>query len=204
MRKLTDMARPRSFDDTEVTAAARDAFWSHGYAATSIDDLCEATGLGRGSLYGAFGDKRSLYLTALDAYVASVIAQNHRDLYDTEGKALQRLVFHIRRHMRLTLADTKRRGCLISKSAAELSSSDREVVQHTKRSLDTWRNDLAATLAEAQADGDLPADRDTDALASLLLTVLRGMESIRTQGASPAVINATGEAAIKLLLGTPG
>lgn len=195
------MPRPRSFDDAEVTNVARDVFWSNGYAATSIDHLCAATGLGRGSLYGAFGDKHALYLRALDGYVTAVVAQNHHDLREADGSALERIVAHIRRHMRSTLADTKRRGCLISKSAAELSSSDRGVVQHTRHSLDTWRKDLVATVVEAQADGDVPADRDADALASLLLTVLRGMESTRTQGGSPAVISSAGELAIDLLLG---
>ena len=65
------MARPRTFDESDVVAAARDEFWSRGYAATSVDDLTAATGLGKGSLYGAFGDKHSLYLRALDDYISS-------------------------------------------------------------------------------------------------------------------------------------
>ncbi|WP_199865355.1 MULTISPECIES: TetR/AcrR family transcriptional regulator [Frankia] len=50
------MARPRTFDEDQVVCAARDQFWATGYTATSLDDLTAATGLGRGSLYGAFGD----------------------------------------------------------------------------------------------------------------------------------------------------
>jgi AcrR family transcriptional regulator len=198
------MPRPRSFDDAEVTTAARDVFWAHGYAASSVDDLCEATGLGRGSLYGAYGDKRSLYLKVLDHYVAAVVADNHHDLRDADGTAMERLVAHIRRHLGLTLADTERRGCLVSKGASELAGADHDVVQHTRHTLESWRLDLAETLAEAQTDGDLPADRDTEALADLLLTVLRGMESTRTQGGSPAMISAAGDLAIELLLGVPG
>ena len=63
---------PATFDEDEVVAAARDEFWERGYAATSVDDLTAATGLGKGSLYGAFGDKHSLYLRALDDYIALV------------------------------------------------------------------------------------------------------------------------------------
>jgi TetR/AcrR family transcriptional repressor of nem operon len=59
------MARPRKFTEEDVVTAARDQFWSAGYAGTSLEDLTEATGLGRGSLYGAFGDKHALYLRAL-------------------------------------------------------------------------------------------------------------------------------------------
>ena len=62
------MARPRKFDEGAVVGAAREQFWDGGYAATSVDDLTAATGLGKGSLYGAFGDKHALFLRALDDY----------------------------------------------------------------------------------------------------------------------------------------
>ena len=66
------MPRPREFDESDVVAAARDEFWSRGYAATSVDDLTAVTGLGKGSLYGAFGDKHGLFLRALDDYIGTV------------------------------------------------------------------------------------------------------------------------------------
>jgi AcrR family transcriptional regulator len=56
------VARPRSFDEDEVLRAVRDQFWSTGYAATSKDDILAPTGLGKGSFYGAFGDKHRLFL----------------------------------------------------------------------------------------------------------------------------------------------
>jgi AcrR family transcriptional regulator len=54
-------ARPRGFDETTVLRRARDRFWSTGFAGASVDQIAAATGLGKGSLYGAFGDKRQLY-----------------------------------------------------------------------------------------------------------------------------------------------
>ena len=66
------MPRPRKFDESDVVAAARDEFWLRGYAATSVDDLTSVTGLGKGSLYGAFGDKHGLFLRALDDYISAV------------------------------------------------------------------------------------------------------------------------------------
>lgn len=59
------MPRPREFDENRVLLAVRDEFWDKGYAATSMDDLLRVSGLGKGSLYGAFGDKRSLFLRVL-------------------------------------------------------------------------------------------------------------------------------------------
>jgi TetR/AcrR family transcriptional repressor of nem operon len=64
------MARPRSFDEAVVVDAAARCFTELGYAATSVDDLVSATGLHRGSLYGAFGSKRGLFLAALARHPA--------------------------------------------------------------------------------------------------------------------------------------
>ncbi|TXR57353.1 TetR/AcrR family transcriptional regulator [Quadrisphaera setariae] len=65
------MARPRSFDEAVVVDAATHCFTDLGYAATSVDDLVIATGLHRGSLYGAFGSKRGLFLAALARHTSS-------------------------------------------------------------------------------------------------------------------------------------
>ena len=81
------MARPRTFAEKDVIAAARDQFWSAGYAGTSLDDLTEATGLGRGSLYGAFGDKHELYLRALDDYCRGTMGSVADDLSTSDGGA---------------------------------------------------------------------------------------------------------------------
>lgn len=62
---LANMGRKRSFDDDEVLARAREVFLEHGYEGTSIDALVKATGLLRGSLYGAFGSKRGMFVAAL-------------------------------------------------------------------------------------------------------------------------------------------
>ena len=60
--------RPRAFEPDTALAQAMDVFWSDGFAATSLDDISAATGLNRPSLYGAFGDKRALYLQAYGQY----------------------------------------------------------------------------------------------------------------------------------------
>jgi AcrR family transcriptional regulator len=61
--------RPRAYDPGEALARAAATFWKAGYAGTSLDDLVEATGMNRPSLYAAFGDKREIYLKTLDYYM---------------------------------------------------------------------------------------------------------------------------------------
>src|SRR6187402_1618698 len=60
--------RPRAYDPAQALARAAEVFWKAGYAGTSLDDLVEATGMNRPSLYAAFGDKRDLYLKTLERY----------------------------------------------------------------------------------------------------------------------------------------
>ena len=86
------MARPRKFVEDQVIEAARDQFWAHGYAGTSLDDLVAVTGLGRGSLYGAFGDKHTIFLRALDDYSNMTMAAVRAELRDSAESAYDRLV----------------------------------------------------------------------------------------------------------------
>ncbi|WP_263993360.1 TetR/AcrR family transcriptional regulator, partial [Mycolicibacterium fallax] len=101
------MPRPRQFDEAAVIAEARDVFWTRGYASTSLEDLTTATGLGKGSLYGAFGDKRGLFLRALDAFVADALGAIRRDLQDPRRDAYDRLVRHIRAQVRAVTGDKR-------------------------------------------------------------------------------------------------
>jgi TetR/AcrR family transcriptional repressor of nem operon len=193
------MARPRKFDEDEVVRASRDLFWSQGYAGTSLDDLGEATGLGRGSLYNTFGDKRTLFLRGLDDYCTEADDGFRARLRDPEMVAYDRLVAHVEAMTASVTADTGRRGCLMAKSAAELSATDPEVTKRVKRTLDTWLRELTATISEAQRDGDVDPDADPRALASLLLAIMRGNEALRKGGASVVTINAAARHAISLL-----
>lgn len=192
------MARPRKFTEEDVIAAAREQFWSAGYAGTSLDDLTEATGLGRGSLYGAFGDKRELFLRALDDYNTSVMAQFIADLRGTDAPAYERLVGHIRKTADTTVTEAKR-GCLLAKSAAEIGATDKEVLRRVRRSLVTYETELRAVIEAAQRDGDIAASADAGQLALLLLTLLRGSEAMRKAGFSTVGLKAVAEQAIALL-----
>jgi TetR/AcrR family transcriptional repressor of nem operon len=70
------MARPRTFDPDEALLAARQVFWRKGYQSTSLDEITEATGLTKPSLYAAFGDKASLFLKVLDHYHDQLLARS--------------------------------------------------------------------------------------------------------------------------------
>ena len=193
------MARPRTFDEDDVIAAARDQFWQRGYAATSVDDLTAATGLGKGSLYGAFGDKHALYLRALDDYIAASLRDIRASLRDPAFRAYQRLGRHVRGQARMLIADKQRRGCLMAKSAAELGATDDAVESKVAAAYTAWRDGLAACIAEAQRDGDVAAGHDPQALAGALLAFMRGQEALHKGGATAGQLRSAAEEMVSLI-----
>jgi AcrR family transcriptional regulator len=193
------MARPRTFDEQEVVAAARDEFWERGYAATSVDDLTAATGLGKGSLYGAFGDKHSLYLRALDDYISSSLGDVRASLRNPSLTAYHRLASHIRGQAKVLAADKARRGCLMAKSAAELGGTDDAVEQKVERAYITWRDELVSCIKEAQRDGTVDAKRNPQTLASTVLAFMRGQEALHKGGAKPAQLKAAADEMVSLI-----
>jgi TetR/AcrR family transcriptional regulator, transcriptional repressor for nem operon len=193
------MVRPRKFDETEVVQAARDQFWLHGFNGTSVDDLTDVTGLGRGSLYAAFTDKRGLFLCALDDYATTVMGKLLADLRDPEKSGRDRVVDHIRLITKLLTADTKGRGCLMAKSAAEMGATDKEVARRIRKWLDGYQRDIAEAIRAAQRDGDIDPEADPDELALLILALMRGAEALRKGGMPPRAVAAVTEQAIALL-----
>jgi TetR/AcrR family transcriptional regulator, transcriptional repressor for nem operon len=191
--------RPREFDESDVVAAARDEFWSRGYAATSVDDLTTVTGLGKGSLYGAFGDKHGLFLRALDDYITSALEGVRAQLRDPARSAHDRLTRHIRAQAKAVAADTSRRGCMMAKSAAELGATDDAVEKAVERAYTAWRAELVDCIKQAQRDGAIDGKANPQALATTLLAFMRGLEALHKAGAKPAQIKSAADEVIALI-----
>ena len=167
------MARPRKFDEGEVLRAARDQFWS-GYAGTSVDDVLTATGLGKGSLYGAFGDKRALFLRALALYLDTALRERMARLQCPEaGKAEILALF--RGVARDALGDRERKGCMVTNCSIELADRDPDLACQAARSLDLFERAFAGAIRQAQAGGDIGAGRDPVRLARFLTVCMEGM-----------------------------
>jgi TetR/AcrR family transcriptional repressor of nem operon len=193
------VARPRSFDETRVLRAARDRFWSSGYAGTSVDEVAAATGLGKGSLYGAFGDKRSLFLRVFDDHSADLVDSVRQALEGPDASAYQRLRAHVLAVARATGNDIARRGCLVAKGTAELSADDPAVAASAQRTFDAIEGLLASCVEAAQRNRDIDPAVDPRQLAGLLLAVLRGMEALGRAGRSKAALIDIANTAIDLL-----
>src|SRR5580692_10846158 len=118
--------RPRSFDAEAAVERAMGVFWSRGYYATALPDLLRATKLSRGSLYAAFGDKHSLFLRALDRYVANALSRMEIEL-DSRREPVDGLRAYLAGYVDRTSGANGRRGCLLVATAMELAGHDAEV-----------------------------------------------------------------------------
>jgi len=175
------VARPRQFDEDKILAAVRDQFWRQGYAATSLDDLMRVTGLGKGSIYGAFGDKRNLFLAVLRVYADERVA-HAREALHSEKSAIERLRALFR------ISDKRKRspapcpGCFLFNSTTELALHDAEVREISKRVYGAIEQLLIETAEQAKKDDDLPTEFDASELGRLLLAVTQGLTFLEKTG----------------------
>jgi TetR/AcrR family transcriptional regulator, transcriptional repressor for nem operon len=191
------MGRPRGYERTEVLRRARDTFHDHGYAATSIEQLSQATRLNRSSLYGAFGDKHGLFMDAFTQYRDEELVRLREELAGDPAHALTRL----RDHFRAKTADpaASRRGCLLAKSTAELAAQDAEVAGMARAFYAAYERALADCVAQAQATGDLRSDLAPDRAGAMLLAVLRGIEALGRAGQSRRALQEIADTALAAL-----
>ncbi|MDX3235996.1 TetR/AcrR family transcriptional regulator [Streptomyces sp. ME03-5709C] len=194
------MARPRSFDEAHVLNSAREQFWNRGYAATTLDDLVVATGLGKGSLYGAFGDKRQLFLNLLNSYCSQQLRDVEQALTGP-GTAMERLARLFEGVVDGYAADTERRGCFMVNSTSELHGQDADVVALARATYQRVEDLLVACVKEAQEEGSVDAGADARELGRLLLAALQGIEFLaKTNMEAPALLQ-IGRAALHQLPG---
>ncbi|MEE2037578.1 TetR/AcrR family transcriptional regulator [Nocardiopsis sp. CT-R113] len=193
------MARPRSFDEKQVLNAVRDQFWDAGYAATSLEDLMQVSGLGKGSLYAAFGDKRQLFLRALRSYTDDSHGQLREALADAP-RALDALRMLLEAPIDDPTGAGTRRGCLMANSTYELGHADPEVLDHAHRTYETSTALIGDCVARAQREGDLPAGADPIALARALLAAQQGLLFMSRTGLDTATLTATARSLAAQLL----
>lgn len=168
------MGRPRAFDDDVVLERAMEAFWTHGYGATSPAQLAEATGIAKGSLYNAFTSKRDLFDRCLDRYHEKV-AETAQGLLLHPGTTRECIGTALRAVVDDDLSQPQRRGCLIGNTAVELAGSDPAIAAKLRRMQDESTSWFAERIQRGRLDGDVSADQDANALAEHFANTLAGL-----------------------------
>lgn len=166
--------RPREFDDIAVVEAAMDVFWSHGYEGASAQDLVERTGLGRGSLYNAFGSKLKLYHEALVRYQELGIEAQVKILTGP-GSVKSRLRNLMQWGIEGDLDPATNRGCMALFAALERSGKDPKVVQISRVYVTKLEQALCQLFTQGQVNGEFSSDRSPRAMARTFLSSYYGL-----------------------------
>ena len=168
------MARPREFECDVVLDRAMKLFWSRGYAATSIRHLVERMDIQRGSLYGAFGDKRALFFAAIERY-DRVMTSRLLATLDAPGSGLEAIRRFFRLRVEAAQERGRPRGCLVTNSAAELGSRDRATASRIGATLGRIEAAFHRAVVRAQQAGEIDPARDARALARFLTSSAQGL-----------------------------
>lgn len=173
--------RPLSFDREVALGQAMMLFWEHGYEATSLKDLTSALGVPPSSIYSAFGDKKGLFLEAVDRYLSGPVTS---ESIIAQAATAREAVLDLLRAaaMGFTGKDTPP-GCLLASSAISCSDAASEVREELAGRRRAIELSLNRRIVLAIRTGEIPAKSDADALAAHTMAVIQGMSTLARDGA---------------------
>ena len=189
------IGRPRGFDRDTALEAAMFLFWRKGFATTSMNDLCDAMGVGSPSLYAAFGSKEALYLEAVEHYARTQGPPVWDKLADgaTARAGIENLL--IAAAYSLPKSRATPAGCMAVLAAVgdEWPTAIARVVKKVRLEM---LGMLRSRLENAVAKRELPTSTDIDGLSRFYLSVFQGMAIQARDGATQAELRAVAAAAM--------
>jgi len=185
------MARPREFDEDQVKEALMNVFWEKGYEATSMQDLVDATGLLKGSLYGAFGGKQALYMIALAHYDHTRI-QAGIDMLNGEGSAKEKVARLFDAVIEAAKTGVFAGGCLLCNASVEMAPVDTKIENSVKSII---RRLQAAVKSAVEPAVKSPGD--STALSGVIICAYFGARVLAKAGAPLQMIVDTREQCLK-------
>jgi TetR/AcrR family transcriptional repressor of nem operon len=189
------MGRPKTFDHDDAISAATRIFRAYGYSNATPALLAEALGIGKGSMYHAFGSKHDLFMTCLNRYADSEYEQFCRTL-SQPGTAKERIRSALDASAASDQVDPDHAGCLIVNTATERGLCDTEASEVVWQSMSRTRRALREVLQEGVQAGDVRSDQDLDVLADMLQCTMIGLRVLGRGTPNPASIHAVIETAL--------
>jgi AcrR family transcriptional regulator len=176
------MARPKEFNQEKALRKAVRLFCRQGFAATSTDELMRVMGVGRQSMYDTFGDKRALFLTALETYVTESVESINAELEKPGSaiSALQSALASFAERNDLSSAE----GCMGLNAISEFGQRDADVTRITRNAASVQRHTLMHVLARAVKQGELRPDADLASMADFFESTLAGIRMAAKAGKS--------------------
>jgi AcrR family transcriptional regulator len=190
-----DVGRPREFDIDEALHAALKVFWQRGYEGASISELTEAMGVGRPSLYAAFGNKEALFRRVLDLYDREQMSLVARALDEPTARGVAER--HLAESCNALTAQDTPSGCLAINSVLACGETAQLIREEILGRRASYEERLIARLEAAKRSGDLPEDADARGLAQYLATITLGMAVRAEGGATREELRRIADAALK-------
>ena len=190
------MARPRNFDPDEVLGRAREVFWQKGFQGTSLDDITEATGLNKPSLYAAFGDKNALFLKVLDRYHAYIV-ENAEHIINEGPSARDAIERWLTGFVPRCSGVKGSRGCLSVNASVDGAGENKEV----RTRVAAFNRKLELLLRDRlRADRTQFSDQfDPDAVAHTIIAIYQGLMVLAKDAPEAARVRAALDQTMKLL-----
>lgn len=192
------MARPRKFVEADVIASAGEQFMTTGYGGTTLDDLVKATGLGKQSLYNAFGGKRELFLRALTAEATEAVAAVDEALANATSTPIERIRAQMLK-VAIALSGGHPFGSLFITATMEMAQRDSDVADTALAAYTALRDTYRGCIADAQAVGEIDAGADAGSLAAYFVAVTRGMEVLGNAGLDRAELTGIALTSLRVL-----
>ncbi len=191
------MGRPRQFDEDAALDAAMRVFWQKGYEGTSLDDLTEAMGINRSSLYSTFGDKQRLFRKVVQRYQSGPLCFLPKALAEPSARAVTEAL--LRLSVKFFADPSHPPGCLSMQGGMAYGSGNQDV----QKVMIEWRTSgltqLQQRMQRAKAEGDLEKDVNPKDLARLIMILMNGLSVQAVNGATPAEMTRAVELALRSL-----
>ena len=192
--------RPRAYQPDVALGKALDLFRKDGFAATSLDDLSTATGMNRPSLYGAFGDKRALYIKSYQRYRDDARAAMI-GIFRDEMPIRQRLQKIYAVALDIYLSGESPRGCFTVMTAASEAVADPDVRAMVLEGFAELDKAFAACFRLAKEKGELVGSADTTVLSQLASATIHSIAIRARAGVPRKELEAIVKGAIDVMVG---
>lgn len=169
------MARTKDFDENEVLTKAIQLFWHKGYNATSMQDLVDALGISRSSLYDTYSDKHTLFLKALESYQLAGCARINEIIAQTIS-AKETVVKLMELATNEIVDDKQQKGCFMVNAEVEVAPHDQEVSKLVCQNEQQMETAFFQAIKKGQESGEIKNTEDALVLAKYIFNAVKGMQ----------------------------
>ena len=168
------MARTKDFDENEVLTKAIQLFWHKGYNGTSMQDLVDALGISRSSLYDTYTDKHTLFVKALESYQCTGMGKI-QEIINTPAPAKETIKKLLEYVIDGLLDDKQQKGCFMVNAEVELAPHDAEINSMVCKNEQQMEDAFYQVIEKGKYSGEITTQQDARALARFIFNTVKGL-----------------------------